>query len=185
MEALYSVMQGLESRLGGGEGIEGIYGSITATGMHKVLECMRHNCGLGSSSTLVDIGAGLGRPLLHALLLQGAAGSSGSSKATAKGSRAKGLLQQPHSRPIITCASIEQIASLEPCSHAYSFWEGVPLSGKQAFGRLFAQARSMKAVAVVQRAMRGVPPEAHMAQLGFGPLLLIKAFPVNMSGAAL
>jgi hypothetical protein len=50
-----------QSRLGGGEGIEGIYGSITATGMHKVLECMRHNCGLSKSSTLVDIGAGLGR----------------------------------------------------------------------------------------------------------------------------
>jgi hypothetical protein len=50
-----------QSRLGGGEGIEGIYGSITATGMHKVLECMHHNCGLGKNSTLVDIGAGLGR----------------------------------------------------------------------------------------------------------------------------
>jgi hypothetical protein len=37
-----------------------------------------------------------------------------------------------------------QIVSLEPGSHAYSFWEGVPLSGKQAFGRLFRQARSMK-----------------------------------------
>jgi hypothetical protein len=42
---------------------------------------------------------------------------------------------------------------------------------------------ALQAVAVVQRAMRGVPPEAHMAELGFGPLLLIKAFPVNMSGA--
>jgi hypothetical protein len=37
-----------------------------------------------------------------------------------------------------------QVASLEPCSHAYSFWEGVPLSGKQAFGRLFRQAKTMK-----------------------------------------
>jgi hypothetical protein len=29
--------------------------------MHKVLEYMKHNCGLGKSSTLIDIGAGLGR----------------------------------------------------------------------------------------------------------------------------
>jgi hypothetical protein len=36
---------------------------------------------------------------------------------------------------------------------------------------------------VVQRAMRGQTPEAVMAELGFGPLLLIKAFPVSMSGA--
>lgn len=51
----------MQSRLGGGEGVEGIYGSITATGMHKVLDCMKHNCGLGRNSTLVDMGAGLGR----------------------------------------------------------------------------------------------------------------------------
>jgi hypothetical protein len=41
---------------------------------------------------------------------------------------------------------------------------------------------SVQAVAVVQRAMRGQAPEAVMAELGFGPLLLIKAFPVSMSG---
>lgn len=92
-------------------------------------------------------------------------------------------LRAPASRPVITCAAIEAIASLEPATHAYSFWEGVPLSGKRAFGRLFRASRTLKAVAVVQRAMRGVAPEAAMAELGFGPLLLIRAFPVNMSGA--
>lgn len=50
-----------QSKLGGGEGIEGIYGSITASGMTKIFDCLHHNCGLGSNSTLVDIGAGLGR----------------------------------------------------------------------------------------------------------------------------
>eukprot|EP00775_Hariotina_reticulata_P002166 gene2166-2485_t len=158
MDALYSIMQGLESRLGGGEGVEGIYGSITAAGMHKVLECMRHNCGLGKQSTVIDIGAGLGRPLLHALLIHEVAHGYGVELDRVK------------------------ITSLEPGSHAYSFWEGVPRSGKQAFGRLFRQARTTKAVAVVQRAIRGQAPEAAMAELGFGPLLLIKAFPVNMSG---
>ena len=34
--ALYAVMQRVEARLGGGEGVEGIYGSITATGALRV-----------------------------------------------------------------------------------------------------------------------------------------------------
>ena len=31
--ALYNVMQSVEARLGGGEGVQGIYGSITASGV--------------------------------------------------------------------------------------------------------------------------------------------------------
>ena len=51
----------MQGRLGGGEGIEGLYGSVTRTGMQKVFSCMAANCGLGASSHLVDVGAGLGR----------------------------------------------------------------------------------------------------------------------------
>ena len=49
------------------------------------------------------------------------------------------------------CKSVEikrcflhQIRSLEPGTHAYSFWEGVPTEGKCAFGKLFAESKSMK-----------------------------------------
>lgn len=50
-----------QNKLGGGEGVEGIYGSITKKGMQKILSKLIHACGLGHDSTLVDIGAGLGR----------------------------------------------------------------------------------------------------------------------------
>jgi hypothetical protein len=50
-----------QNKLGGGEGVEGLYGSIKKSGMDKVLGCMRDKCGLDASSVLVDIGAGLGR----------------------------------------------------------------------------------------------------------------------------
>lgn len=43
----------------------------------------------------------------------------------------------------------------------------------------------VQAVAVVQRSMRGEDPAGMMADLGFGPLLLIANFPVKMSGAVL
>ena len=51
----------LQNKLGGGEGIEGLYGSLTRTGMQKVLHSLSKSCGLDKSSRLVDVGAGLGR----------------------------------------------------------------------------------------------------------------------------
>lgn len=40
----------------------------------------------------------------------------------------------------------------------------------------------VQGVAVVQRAFRGQDPALAMAELGFGPLQLIKTLPVKMSG---
>jgi len=37
-----------------------------------------------------------------------------------------------------------QVKTLEPGTHAYSFWEGVPTEGKIAFGKLFAGCTTMK-----------------------------------------
>ena len=51
----------VQNKMGGGEGIEGLYGSLTRTGMHKVLHSLSKSCGLDQTSRLVDIGAGLGR----------------------------------------------------------------------------------------------------------------------------
>lgn len=45
----------------------GIYGSITQKGMKEVFDCLRHNTGLDGTSTLVDIGAGLGRQVAFSL----------------------------------------------------------------------------------------------------------------------
>lgn len=56
----------LQNKLGGGEGIEGLYGSLTRTGMQKVLHSLSKSCGLDKSSRLVDVGAGLGRYVANA-----------------------------------------------------------------------------------------------------------------------
>jgi len=193
---LYSIMQSIEGKLGGGEGIEGIYGSITLTGMQKIFNSMRHNCHLDKSSTLVDIGAGLGRPLLHSLVEPGIKRAFGIELDHVKVAKAEAFVRQAVDElarrggceadlplPHITCSSVEKVGSLEPATHAYSFWEGVPHSGKAAFGRLFEASRTLKAVAVVQRAIRGEDPARMMGDLGFGPLLLIANFPVKMSGS--
>ena len=74
--------------------------------------------------------------------------------------------------------------SLDPATHAYSFWEGVPVDARCAFARLFAASTTLRGVAVVQRSMRGETPADFMADLGFGALQLLDSFPVTMSGGA-
>ena len=51
----------VQNKLGGGEGIEGLYGTLACSGMQKVLECMSRKCGMTRDSRLVDMGAGIGR----------------------------------------------------------------------------------------------------------------------------
>jgi hypothetical protein len=81
--------------------------------------------------------------------------------------------------------TLHQIQTLDPCTHAYSFWEGVPIDARVAFGQLFAASRSLRAVAVVQRSMRAADPAEVMAEFAFGELQLVQSFPVSMSGEQL
>ena len=50
-----------QNKVGGGEGLEGIYGSITQQGMTEVLTAFQQHSQLDAESVLVDIGSGLGR----------------------------------------------------------------------------------------------------------------------------
>ncbi|KAG2445539.1 hypothetical protein HXX76_000154 [Chlamydomonas incerta] len=196
VDALYGLMQSFENKLGGGEGVEGLYGSITQGGMQKILECLAHNTGLDHRSTFIDIGAGLGRPLLHAMVSHGVPCTWGVELDRVKCDKAAAFCQHVLGNlvtknvmpagvdvPPVHCSPVEKFATLDPATHAYSFWEGVPGSGKRAFGELFAKSKTLRAVAVVQRAMRGQEPAAVMRELGFGPLILINSFSVSMSGS--
>jgi hypothetical protein len=88
------------------------------------------------------------------------------------------------SMPEIRCSSIEDMKSLDPATHAYSFWEGVPVEARVRFGRLFSSSKTLKSVAVVQRSMRKDDPAEEMDALyGFGSLVLVGTFPVSMSGS--
>jgi hypothetical protein len=36
------------------------------------------------------------------------------------------------------------VASLEPATHAYTFWEGIPHEARCCFGELFARSRTLR-----------------------------------------
>jgi len=67
IKKLYGQMRSVERALGGGEGVAGLYGSITQGSMEKVIQAWKEKCEFGRKSIMCDIGAGLARPLLHAI----------------------------------------------------------------------------------------------------------------------
>jgi hypothetical protein len=195
---LYRVMNGLETALGGGEGIEGLYGSITATNMELLLRSMEKVAGLNSSkSVLMDVGSGLCRPLIHALATGRVASCRGveidpikCTKAEAflvlvkKKIRERGLDFKTDFDLDVVCSGIESIPSLGPVTHVYSFWEGVPVSARVALGKIFRESMTAKAICVVQRSMRCESPAEFMSkEYGFGPLRLVDSRRVSMSGS--
>jgi hypothetical protein len=61
----YLLLVCLQGSVVGGEGCVGIYGTLTKKGTSAVMQVMAKSTGLGPSSVLVDIGAGLCRYYLH------------------------------------------------------------------------------------------------------------------------
>jgi hypothetical protein len=188
----------LQSKLGGGEGVEGLYGSIKGSDMQRILQCMVAYCGMCTTSILVDMGAGLGRPLLHALLSVGLPAAWGIEVDPVKCQKAAAFMDQVQRTlqrrdggsfpdiqlPRFDCAAIGRVGGLDPLTHAYSFWEGIPVDARADFGRLFRESRTMVGLTVVQRSMRSADPAAAMDEwYGFGALELCSSFPVGMSGS--
>eukprot|EP00197_Chlamydomonas_leiostraca_P011735 CAMPEP_0202884102 /NCGR_PEP_ID=MMETSP1391-20130828/40434_1 /ASSEMBLY_ACC=CAM_ASM_000867 /TAXON_ID=1034604 /ORGANISM="Chlamydomonas leiostraca, Strain SAG 11-49" /LENGTH=206 /DNA_ID=CAMNT_0049567231 /DNA_START=54 /DNA_END=671 /DNA_ORIENTATION=+ len=183
LDALYSAFLKAENKVGGGEGLIGIYGSMTQAGTCAIMGAMAEHAGMGPDSVLVDIGAGLGRPLLHAVLEQGVKKTYGVELDAVKCQKAvpfiqhtssllaaEGVTLQQSALPKLICMGAEQLSSLEPATHVYAAWEGFPTEAMLAVGRLFAASPSAKAITVVQRSMRKEDPAAVMEELGFGPV---------------
>jgi len=196
VRALYSLMQSGEARLGGGEGMQGIYGSITQASMSRVLDALAAETALGPDSVMLDVGAGLGRPLMHALVSHDIKRAVGIELDDVKVAKARALVRNidranridgRQLAPCIdyVCSDIADAKAVhtDDVTHCYSFWEGVPPDAKEAFGRLVQKSDAVQGVAVVQRAVRGESPEQCMHGWGFGSLVLVNTFAVSMAGS--
>lgn len=76
--------------------------------------------------------------------------------------------------------------TLDPATHAYAFWEGIPVKARVAFGELFANSSTLQSVAIVQRAIRRQTPAELMAGYNFGSLQLMDTLKgIHMSGVIL
>ncbi|GBF93779.1 hypothetical protein Rsub_06111 [Raphidocelis subcapitata] len=195
LDQLWRSMQRAENKVGGGEGVEGCYGTLTRAGVQRIMAELAASCGLGRDSVLVDIGAGIGRPLLHAMLHPRVAASWGVEIDPVKCSKGRayielvsrdmagaGLMGDGAAPPSMVCVPVEQLSTLEPATHVYACWEGMPRTAKVALGGLFVAAATIQSVAVVQRAFRR-SPLLEMREMGFGDLRLLTTFPVHLAGS--
>lgn len=184
--------------MGGGEGLEGVYGSITAKGMRLVLDSFKDHAGLDAKSVFLDIGSGLGRPVLHAIIHSNVIQSYGIECDPVKLQKATHFMRSvihelspvfgqdmfpPSSLPNLICSPIEKLPSLEGATHIYSAWEGFSVEAMEAVGKLFAASQTARAICIVQRSFRALEPEEAMLHLGFGRLKLVLQAPVFMSGS--
>lgn len=153
--------------------------------------------GMTSESVLLDVGSGLCRPLIHALATGRVAACRGVEIDRVKCQKAEAFIDLTKRRIKATgmelksdfaldvvCSGIEHMKSLDPVTHVYSFWEGVPVDARVALGKLFMGSSTAQAICVVQRAMRCESPAAYMSEeYGFGPLRLVDTRKVSMSGS--
>eukprot|EP00892_Ulva_mutabilis_P001529 jgi/Ulvmu1/11377/UM075_0039.1 len=196
---LYSCMESMEASLGGGGGFEGFYGSVTANGVSRVYDSMTDHCRFGRDSFLVDIGGGVGRPLVHALVQPGLKTAVGIELDEIKCLKSESVIRESLTvareladeedcvEPRVIHRDIEKVnatGTLDPATHAYAFWEGIPVRARVAFGELFAKSSTLQCVAVVQRAIRRQSPAELMAGYNFGALELVETLKgIHMSGS--
>lgn len=190
-DILYKRIGQVERAIGGDSGIIGMSGSVVRLDLAKILCSM----GIDSSSHLLDVGSGLGRPMLHALHA-GAARASGIEFDIMKHRKCQTVISRilPVEDQIRTCCHhgdvlcLDSLATLDPTiTHIFSFWEGINIDAREAVGRLVTKSRQagsgISTVAFVQAHVEHL--ESYMDELFFPrDLKLVDTFPVTMIGSA-
>lgn len=66
VEKVYKIVKKATGALGGNGATGAIYGELTTRALQRVYNIMVEKCNMTSSSRMIDVGAGLGKPNFHA-----------------------------------------------------------------------------------------------------------------------
>ena len=140
VNAVYKLVRRRTGKLGGGGAGGAIYGEVTQKSFARIVDLLKTKCELDSSSTFIDIGAGLGKPNLHVALDPGVKASVGVELGgerwwqsmdilwhglEAKTAAETGLDALPGS-VFFAHADFLEVDSLDAFSHVYMFDKGFP-----------------------------------------------------------
>lgn len=77
LDKIYKLVRSRTGKLGGGGAGGAIYGEVTQKSFARIVNMLKTECELDTTSTFIDIGAGLGKPNLHVALDPGVKASVG------------------------------------------------------------------------------------------------------------
>lgn len=191
-EDLYRLINKVERDIGGDSGLIGMSGSVARLDLARIFKAMNIDL---PGAHLLDVGSGLGRPMLHALLA-GATQVSGVEFDSMKHRKAQTVISRvmPLSDQVRASFHHADVMNLRHFSqmghgvtHLYSFWEGINIDAREVVARLATQewqrGGKISHVAFVQEHVHHL--ESYMYELGFPKeLRLVDSFPVTMIGGA-
>ena len=149
-KALYKALNVVEKRIGGDSGLLGMSGSVSGPHLSRIF----HHMKLDASSHLLDVGAGLGRPMLHALVEHDCRQVSGIEFDGMKFVKAQTVISRilPVEQQVRTCLyhrdvlDLGSLDELDPSiTHLFSFWEGITRDARAAIGKLVAKSWDLPA----------------------------------------
>lgn len=201
LKDLYGLIKTVDASVGGGEGVEGVYGTLRRGSNKRVMEFLVD--GAPARALLVDVGSGIGRFLFHAAYL-GVPVLFGIENDVIKQTKAhaatalmaaSGVVAPPDSvgigipsvpRVSLIHRDVAYLESLCPATHAFMAWQGFPERAKRAVGRLVARSSIERFVVVQHKLGRSQNDpagiERSMADLEFGDVRLLDRFDVELVG---
>jgi hypothetical protein len=167
---LWRFLKSQEKKLAGGAGVGGMgfYGSLELRDFVAILDAMR----LTSDSRLLDVGSGLGIPLMLALQIYGVKEAVGveldplthlKSKVVCQRAADEFGLPMPH----LACGDAAELATLEHATHVLAVWEGWDRRQQPAVATLFNESSTAGCITVVHAKLGRGDVGAHLAKLGF------------------
>ncbi|GLC54088.1 hypothetical protein PLESTB_000822500 [Pleodorina starrii] len=202
IQAVHSRWPHMENRLGGGaNGGPGLYGTLACKGISTVFALLVLLTGMCSYSVLVDPGAGLGRALVHAVLL-GLRRAWGFELDAGRASQAVGAccktlcrsFLKSHGKlaarylaswwPRVQHASVAELPPdcFDGSTHLYTFWEGWTPDDREELAAKVNASKDLKGLAFVQHSE--VNMQESIVDAGFRDLVLVAVCTgLGMSGS--
>jgi hypothetical protein len=160
--------------LAGGEGIGGTYGTLREQDVSAIFKSMR----LSHDSILLDVGHGIGLPLMHAAATEDVSVTWGWECDSVKFHKSVTFCDRVSAQfglrpPVLSPFDAGKATTLGPTTHVYACWQGWDSDDQRALAQLFNASTDAKCIVVVQSLQKQGQRDvvAFMEGLGFNDLL--------------